>query len=77
MINIIPAVASAHSRRKTTSGLSKWEMEQTIREGNLQYGEVCYKCEKYIGDATGFPRVCSECPPDKEEVKKKKWWKFW
>lgn len=27
----------------------------------LQYGEICYRCEEAIGDPVGEPRLCVAC----------------
>jgi hypothetical protein len=42
-------------------GLSKFEQQQLIHECELQYGEICYKCEERIGDPTGEARLCESC----------------
>ncbi len=50
-----------------------YEMMQTIRECELQYGEICHLCEAYIGDATGEARICGECREcQKKETREKK-----
>jgi hypothetical protein len=47
--------------KNNTRNISKFEIEQTIYEFELEYGEICYKCEEYIGDPTGEPRLCENC----------------
>jgi hypothetical protein len=27
----------------------------------MQYGEICYRCEEVIGDPEGEPRLCVAC----------------
>lgn len=74
---MIPFIPTSHSSRKNRpKPFSDWEVQQNIRECELQYGEICYKCEKYIGDATGYPRVCNECPKDEPKPKKSFWEKL-
>ena len=28
---------------------------------DMQYGEICYRCEEAIGDPVGEPRLCDAC----------------
>lgn len=33
-------------------------------------GEFCEECGCYIGEATGYPRKCSDCKPKKKKKKR-------
>jgi hypothetical protein len=60
IIHLIPAIASALSRKKKSEGHSHVDMGMRI-EMELQYGEICYECYEHIGDATGEARMCTKC----------------
>lgn len=52
---IIVAAASHNSKR------NKSNKKSNILSFVKQYGEICYKCWAYVGDATGHPELCTEC----------------
>lgn len=61
---IIPIiVAASHSSRKQSSKKKSSNVLSKMyeRECEEQYGEICYKCWVYIGDATGKPELCENC----------------
>lgn len=67
------AMASA-SRNRGTARVSQYDIDKTIHEGELLYGEICHICETHLGDPIGEPRLCAECaktyvPPKPEGLK--------
>lgn len=54
------AIASA-SRRRPVPRVSQYDIDKTIHEGELLYGEICHVCETHLGDPIGEPRLCAEC----------------
>lgn len=69
------AMASA-SRNRGSARVSQFDIDKTIHEGELLYGEICHVCETHLGDPIGEPRLCEECaktyvPPKKLEIRYK------
>lgn len=58
---IIVAAAAHNSKKNKTNKKSNVLSDILTRECEEQYGEICYKCWVYIGDATGKPELCTEC----------------
>lgn len=54
------AMASA-SRNRGSARVSQFDIDKTIHEGELLYGEICHVCETHLGDPIGEPRLCEDC----------------
>jgi len=71
------AIMIAIRNNSNPSRITEHQINQTTRKCELDYGEICYACEAYIGDAIGKRRMCSECSqrviPEEPKPKRYTW----